>query len=357
MRKPLILALSLFLVFSSKGYAQDISVVDGIDSSSERMSLDLKDTEIKDALRLISKISGLNIVAGDQIEGKLTARLQDVSLDEALSSVLRACGLGYVKEGDIIRVIKMSPEVLGIDSKTPQVLIQSKVVEAILDENNEMGINWEKLQAKYESDYRVDFKTEGLTNFPLGQGGLLLSFFSGDADALLQMLNTEVKTNVLSSPKVVSLDNKEARILVGDKVAYQQSFGQTTAGITTTSVLFEDVGIKLVVTPYVRARDFVILKIHTEVSTVKEWRRLRNGDEVPIIGTRQTDTQVIVKDKSTLVIGGLINEEKRRTVHKVPILGDIPILNLLFKYQHANTVKKELLVFITPTILTIEENR
>lgn len=358
MRSPfLTLALGLLLIFNSEGYAQKNSVVEGLDSLSEKISLDLKDVEIKDALRLVSKISGLNIVVSDEVKGTITARLQEVNLDEALSAILRACGLGYVREGNIIRIIKIEPEVLGIDFKTPQVSIQSKVVEAILDKNNEMGINWEKLQAKYESDYRLDFRTEGSTNFPLGQSGLLLNFFSHDVDALLQMLNTEVKTNVLSSPKVVSLDNKEAKILVGDKVAYQQSFGQSAAGITTTSVLFEDVGIKLIVTPYVRAKDYVILKIHSEVSTLKEWRRLSNGDEVPIIGTRQTDTQVIVKDKSTLVIGGLINEEKRRTVYKVPILGDIPLLNLLFKYQHDNTVKKELLIFITPTILTVEENR
>ena len=349
----LISLLSLLLIFNLNGYAQKSSIVEGLDYSSEKISLDLKDTEIKDALRLISKISGINIVASDEVKGKITARLQGVSLDQALSTILRSCGLGYIKEGDIIRVIKIEPEVLGVDFKTPQVLIQSKVVEAILDENSEMGVNWEKIQAKYESDFEI----EGSTNFPLGESGLLLNLFSQDVDALLQMLSTEVKANILSSPKIVSLDNKEAKILVGDKIAYQQSFGQTTAGITTTSVLFEDVGIKLIVTPYIRAKDYVILKIHSEVSTLKEWRKLSNGDEVPIIGTRQTDAQVIVKDRSTLVIGGLITEEKRETVHKVPILGDIPILNLLFRYKDTNTLKKELIIFITPTILTTEDNK
>jgi len=356
MRKLLILVSSLFLILSFEGYAQESSVVEGLDSPSEKISLDLKDTEIKDALRLISKISGLNIVASDEIQGKITARVQEVSLDEALSTILRSCSLGYVKEGDIIRVIKISPEVLGLDFRTPQILIESKVVEAILDENSEMGINWKKIQTKYSTDHKADFRVESSTSFPLGKSGLLLNLFSYDVDALLHMLNTEVKTNVLSSPKVISLDSKEAKILVGDKVAYQQSSGQSTAGLTTTSVLFEDVGIKLVVTPYVRAKDYVILKIHSEVSTLKEWRRLSNGDEVPIIGTRQTDTQVIVKDKSTLVIGGLISEEKRETVHKVPILGDIPILSFLFKNRSTNTIKKELMVFMTPTIIRVQDN-
>ena len=120
-------------------------------------------------------------------------------------------------------------------------------------------------------------------------------------------------------------------------------------------ILFEDVGIELTVTPHVRGGNYIIMEIHSEVSAIKEWRILSNGDEVPIISTKQTDTEVMIKDNSTLVIGGLVNTEKRESVSKVPILGDIPLLSYFFKYKKIENIKKELLVFITPQLLANDD--
>lgn len=320
-----------------------------LDSLAGTISLDLKETDITDVLRVFSAAGNLNIIGGPEVQGKVTGRLVDVRTEDALRTILRSCGYGYVKEGQIYRIVTVDPELLGVDKNTPQVQIESRIVEALLDKSTEQGINWERLD--WEDD---EIRIEGQTNLPMGSTGLFLNIFHADADAIVQCLAKQVNTHILSSPHIVALDDKEAKILVGDKVAYQQSFGQAASGITTTSVLFEDVGIMLSVTPHVTDSNFVILEIHVEVSAIKEWRTLSNGDEVPIIGTKETETVVTVKDQSTLVIGGLISEEERVSVFKIPLLGDIPLLKFLFRHKSLEKTKKELVVFISPKLAPVE---
>ena len=347
----LVTGILIFALTNSCEGSPDTSRISGLelDTLAETISLDLKEANITDVLRIFSTGTNLNIVSSHEVQGKVTGRLTNVRVEDALRTVLRSCGYGFVKEGEIYRIVKVDPDLLGVDKNTPQVQIESKIVEVLLDKTTEQGINWERLKL-VDDDIRI----EGQTNLPMGNTGLFLNIFHADADAIVQCLATQVSTHILSSPRLVVMDNKEAKILVGDRIAYQQSFGQTASGITTTSVLFEDVGIKLFVTPHVTDSNFVILKIHVEVSAVKEWRILSNGDEVPIIGTKETETVVIVKDKSTLVIGGLISEEERVSVFKIPLLGDIPLLRFLFRYKSSQKVKKELVVFISPKLIPIE---
>jgi type II secretory pathway component GspD/PulD (secretin) len=355
-KKPNLILLVVGILILTQAHSgqcvSDTSRISGLelDTLAQTISLDLKEADIADVLRIFSTGANLNLVSSHEVQGKITGRLTSVRIEDALRSLLRSCGYGFVKEGEIYRIVKADPDLLGVDKNTPQIQIESKIVEALLDKTTEQGINWERLKL-VESD---DITIEGQTNLPLGNSGLFLNIFHADADVVVQCLAKQVRTHILSNPRIVALDNKEAKILVGDKVAYQQSFGQTASGITTTSVLFEDVGIKLFVTPHVTDFNFVILKIHAEVSTVKEWRTLSNGDEVPIIGTKETETVVTVKDNSTLVIGGLISEEERVSIYKIPLLGDIPLLKFLFQYKNLQKFKKELVVFISPKLIPTE---
>lgn len=348
----LILLVTGILIFVQKNSCQcfpdtnRISALE-LDTLAEIISLDLKEADITDVLRIFSTSTSLNIVSSQEVQGQVTGRLTNVEIEDALSTILRSCGYGFVKDGNIYRIVKVDPDLLGIDKNTPQVQIESKIVEALLDKTTEQGINWERVKLV---DYD-DIEIEGRTNLPMGSAGLFLNIFHADADAIVQCLAKQVSTHILSSPRIVTLDNKEAKILVGDKIAYQQSSGQTASGIITTTILFEDVGVKLFVTPHVTDSNFVILKIHAEVSAVKEWRTLSNGDEVPIIGTKETETVVTIENQSTLVIGGLISEEERISVFKIPLLGDIPLLKLLFRHKSLQKVKKELVVFISPKLI------
>jgi len=138
-------------------------------------------------------------------------------------------------------------------------------------------------------------------------------------------------------------------------VAYQQTFGQVTAGVASTTVQFEDVGIKLYVTPHIKRDDAIVLDVLVEVSSVKEWRTISNGDEIPIISTKQADSRIIVRNNNTVVIGGLIGEDRVESIWKVPVLGDIPLVKYLFRKRSVEKTKKELSIFITPRIVRLEE--
>lgn len=315
------------------------------------VSVDFSNADIGEVLKAIARSSGLNIVAGDKITGKVTVRMVDVSVEDALRAVLRSNGYTYVKEGNVVRVIKLPEGLTGVDNETPQVLIESKIVEVTLGQNNEEGVNWNFLAEKINGNT----KASGTVDLNIGEQGLLLNIFNSDAEAILNFLSKESKTKILSAPKVLALDGSEARILVGEKVAYQQTFGQVTAGVASSTVEFEDVGIKLYVTPYVKMDHTIILDVLVEVSSVKEWRTISNGDEIPIISTKEADSRVIVRDNSTIVIGGLIGEDRVESVWKVPLLGDIPLIKYLFRKTHIDKTKKELSIFITPRIVRMDQ--
>ncbi len=318
-----------------------------VEKCSKNISAEFVETDIASALRMLAKTSGVNIVAGEKITGKVSARLVDVPLEEALSTILKSCGYGFICEGEVLRVVKIEDELIGIDGSTPQVLIESRIVEVTLGEDNQTGVNWEFISSKIVDDISV----EGIVDLSPATSGLLMNIYNGDVDALIQMIEKESKTDILSAPRVVALDGMEARILVGEKVAYQQTFGQASAGITTTSVNFEDVGIKLYVTPHVRSGGAIIVDVLVEVSSVKEWRKISNGDEIPIISTKQTTSRVVIDDNSTLIIGGLIGESKIESIWKIPVLGDIPFLKYLFSRRAIESNKTELNVFITPRLV------
>ncbi|MCD6380411.1 type II and III secretion system protein [bacterium] len=317
------------------------------EENDKRVSLNLVDTDIPSALRMLAKISGLNIVIGKGIDGEVSARLENVTVKEALGSILHSCGYRYEMEGSVVRVSVAKKEFLGVDSKTPQVLIKSKIIEVDLGKNSGSGVDWKLISSKLGNDFSLNAES----SFGQEESGLILNLFSGDVESVISMIEENSETRILSEPSVVALDRHEAKIMVGDKIAYQQSFGQASAGITTTSIQFEDVGIKLFVTPYIKDGYFVLLDIHVEVSSVKEWRTLSNGDEIPIISTKETSTRVMVRNNSTLIIGGLIGKNRVEKVRKVPLLGDIPLLGYFFKRESVDTSRSELTVFITPRIM------
>ena len=177
--------------------------------------------------------------------------------------------------------------------------------------------------------------------------GSAFSITSGDWTALLQAVTTSSQSNVLATPSLLTLDNEEASFIVGDEVP-------TLTGSTPSSgndnpyqtIERKEVGVKLMVTPQINAGDAVKLTIEQEVSSV-------NG-RTPVdvtFATRKVKTSVMVKTGDTVVIGGLLDENVQESVSKVPLLGDIPVLGHLFRSTSSKKVKKNLMVFLRPTII------
>ncbi len=168
--------------------------------------------------------------------------------------------------------------------------------------------------------------------------------------ALFALSEFRGAVNVLSNPQLLTSDNKEAEIMVGENVPFvtgRQTNPQLAASVFTT-VERQDVGVRLKITPQITEGDYIKLDIYQEISAVKQESDLLTISVGPTTTKRSTKTSVVVKDGQTVVIGGLMEERAEESVSKVPILGDIPILGWLFKFKTTNKRKTNLLVFITP---------
>jgi type II secretory pathway component GspD/PulD (secretin) len=187
-------------------------------------------------------------------------------------------------------------------------------------------------------------------NLP-GNSATALTFgMINNTDILTATLNALVSksaTKVLSSPRVITLNNRQARIQVGDRIPYSTTT-LGAGGVSQESVTFVDVGIILNVTPTINANERIRLNVKPEVSSVKG---VSIPGAPPQITTRTAETEVLIRDGETLVIGGLIDDQTIETERKVPLLGDIPVLGVFFRSTGDTKIRKELLIFLTPSIV------
>jgi general secretion pathway protein D len=161
--------------------------------------------------------------------------------------------------------------------------------------------------------------------------------------------------NVLSTPQILTSDNKEAQIVVGENVPFVASTERnvTTTNTAITSVNRQDVGITLKITPQISEGDYVKMDIYQEISALIGGESENILTSIgPTITKRSTKTSVVVKDKQTVVIGGLMQDREEEITEKAPFFGDIPFIGWLFKYKTTQKTKINLLVFLTPHVVT-----
>jgi general secretion pathway protein D len=171
--------------------------------------------------------------------------------------------------------------------------------------------------------------------------------------ALFSLSDFKGVVNVLSTPQILTSDNKEAEIMVGENVPFiaKRERDLTTTGTVLTSIERKDVGITLRITPQISEGDYVKLDIYQEISAVVKESENITISVGPTTTKRATKTSVVLKDKQTVVIGGLLQERDEEQMNKVPLLGDIPVLGWFFKYKSVGKKKTNLLVFLTPHII------
>jgi type IV pilus assembly protein PilQ len=246
-----------------------------------------------------------------------------------------------------------------IDMVTPQVIIEARIVEANTNFTKEIGVNLAATLGTFDIPYTSSWKA-GPTVFatdtisddllPTGVFTASLSKVSGTAfniDAILAAAEIDGKTNIISSPKVVTLDNKKARIKQGFEVPYieRDSSGEET-------VKFRDVDLLLEVTPTVTPDNRVSMLILVTKNDI-----CRQTELGPALSTNETNTEIIVDDSSTIVIGGIIKSTVNWSERGVPGLRKIGVLGWLFKNQRETDDKNELLIFLTPRIVQLEQKR
>ncbi|TFG92017.1 MAG: type II secretion system protein GspD [Syntrophobacterales bacterium] len=166
--------------------------------------------------------------------------------------------------------------------------------------------------------------------------------------AVLQLLDQQGAINVLSSPNILTSDNKEAEIFVGENVPFISSTNLSSTGLSQQSLERKDTGITLRITPQITEGEYIKLDIYQEISAVKQ----NKGQATDLVTTkRSAKTSVVVKDSESVVIGGLIQSRDEDSIDKIPFLGDIPLLGYLFKTKSTKHTKTNLLVILTPSIV------
>jgi len=189
---------------------------------------------------------------------------------------------------------------------------------------------------------------------PTGSFGLAILGADYLLDLELSAAQTEGKSEVISSPRVITANQKEADIKQGQEVGYlQYSSGAGAGGIATVpTVAFKDVNLELKVTPTITADDRINLDLNVKKDDVAGFVNVPGGGQVPTINRREVGTTVLVDNGQTVVLGGVYEVNKSDTINKVPVLGDLPVLGNLFKNSDRNDTKAELLIFVTPRIIS-----
>ena len=246
-----------------------------------------------------------------------------------------------------------------LDVRPPQVLLEALIAEVTLDRPNQWGINWQVFTSS-DTTQRATIGV-GPQNFGdtvlsslQGIGVQIIRLASVDVRAILQALATKTNVQVLSTPRILALNNEQARILVGSAVPFTSSTLTGLNAFINQVVQFRNVGTQLTVIPTVNNDGYVTFRVLQEVSALSA-QTIAAAENAPIITTREAETSAIVKSGHTIVIGGLIGETQEVTESGVPLLKDIPLLGYLFKSRRVARSRTEIAIFITPHVVYTDE--
>jgi general secretion pathway protein D len=256
-----------------------------------------------------------------------------------------------------------------LDIPRSMVYIESLIMEVDMDKSFELGINWQAFGqvtiGGKETAVGGGFSDTilspenapalfsptglavGLISEPVSIAGLTVSNIA----AIVNAVKTDDDFRILSTPQVLTTDNEEARITVGENRPYQTRATTDTSGGTFESFEYRDVGKILKITPHVTEGRLVRMNLSLEVTNIDLASTLTTSSTLPVTQKRTVDTTVIVKDNQTVVIGGLIDESSTNNETKVPVLGDLPILGWLFRSETVTNQKTNLYIFLTPRVI------
>ncbi|MFZ2224892.1 MAG: type II secretion system secretin GspD [Candidatus Deferrimicrobium sp.] len=304
--------------------------------------------------------------------GVVTAELEGgvkVTPDKATNSLIIVASSNDYET--LLGVIKK------LDIRRRQVYVEAIIMEVTLNKSRDLGVEFRGTGASGDSAViggtNFDFKGNAnellaalATGNPLifGGTGLIAGGIAGNVTlpdgtkvpaitAVLRAAQSRDNINILSSPHLLTLDNKEAEIVVGSNVPFITSQARDTTNLASTinTVERKDVGITLRLTPHIHESDFVSLDIFQESSAIAASSSLDVNTVGPTTTKRSAKTSVLVKNGDTVVLGGMMQETFTNTTSQVPLLGDIPLLGALFRFKSVSRQKTNLLIMLTPRII------
>ena len=393
----------------------------------KKYPLDFKDADLKNVLRLLGDIGGINMTIGDKVAGKVTLKLENIPCDEALDIVLINNGLdktvtsqytridlveqikkfnddrsqakrsheqaedtiiktfpisyaqasnlaAFIKQMNVLTpnrgsvnffeltnkltvsdipsvVAKIEKIIDEQDIPTRQVMIESRVVQSAPSFVKDLGIAWGGTynghggNAAY-TDYRCCRRNSNVVNLLGAANGAINIGYIADKyalDATLTAAENEDKLKILSNPRLLTLDNKEASIKQGVQLPYLKL---NENGVTSTE--FKDAVLEMKVKPKITAANTIAINV--DVKKDQKSAQTGTGNE-PGIDVRQIKTDLLVESGKTVVIGGIYETTKSKNIKKVPFFGDIPLIGWAFRSVREEDTLTEMLVFITVTIV------
>jgi general secretion pathway protein D len=256
-----------------------------------------------------------------------------------------------------------------LDIPRSMVYIESLIMEVDMDTSFELGIQWQAFGSVHidgkETAVGGTFGEQilgpenapglfspaglsvGLLSEPVSIAGLTVSNIA----AIVNAVKTDDDFRILSTPQVLTTDNEEARITVGENRPYQTRATTDQSGGTFESFEYRDVGKILKITPHVTENRNVRMNLSLEVTNIDRLSTALTSTTLPVTQKRTVDTTVIVKDKQTVVIGGLIEESTSKNQSKIPVLGDLPVLGWMFRNTEEEGQKTNLYIFLTPRVI------
>lgn len=270
--------------------------------------------------------------------------------------------------------------VASLDIVLAQVLIEAVIVEVNLSEGFEYGIDWlQRSMTVYNEQTRgpgggltvadpvfsfaggqrlgdslnfQDASTLTDRNIQLASGGLsyYMTAFDFNLDAVIRLAASSDDARILSTPVILTTDNTEARIVVGEQRPVVTSSSTTVGGEQRSAYEYRDIGINLSVRPRVNPDRYVVMEVAQNVDNVGGFETI-DGNRVPIITKRELEAHIAVQSEQTIVLGGLVSTDTRKSRARIPLLSRIPVLGALFRADKNTDTRRELLVLLTPYVM------
>jgi len=375
-------------------------------SAGDRITLGMREASLDEVMAMLARQHRVNILLGDGVDAEVSFSLYNVTLDDAIRSIANAAGYeverrkgtyfilpedragrsadggfttvrsipvrytdaaeletklaDYLSDfGNITAlpdrgllvvedrpgfVYRISRLVSELDQRPPQVMIEAKILEISLSDEQSYGIDWTGLFTNTDRSGVGDFGTQAAAPGNSGNAGFFFNYLEPNIQVALRALEADGRVRNLASPKVVTVVNEEAEVIIGDRRGYAVT--TTINQVTTESIEFLESGTILRVTPAIDDSGQILLNIHPEVSTgtVDE-----NG--IPSQTTTEVTTQLLVPNGKSIFIGGLMRNSTTGTRNGVPILGRLPGLRWLFSTKSRVTLNTETVVIITPRLV------
>lgn len=235
-----------------------------------------------------------------------------------------------------------------LDLRPAQVLLEVTVAEVTLGTGDQFGVDWRSIggSSDISSGNPASADSSSLRDFALR----VVTLRNANVRAILRALSSRSQVRVLSTPSILAVNNRESRILVGNRVPFIASTRLGNDVAIDRTVQFEDVGTKLTIVPTINDDDYVSVQILQEVSTLTT-QTIQSALNAPVISTREASTRTVIRDGQTVVIAGLIGDSRETIESGIPLLKDIPILGALFRRRSVIRNRSEVAIFVTPFIV------